>query len=127
MTRLTRLTLRLARNPEAGFADGADDRGYVLVAPLDQDERLDPVLWRDTKDRCTVRRFSPVSGESADGLLTHHDGHWRFTYDDEDEGPDEAGWKLASHQMVVGAYVTITSGGGVPLVYRITEALRLPV
>jgi hypothetical protein len=133
MTRLTRLTLRLARNPEAGFPDGSHDRGYVVMAPLDTDHRLDAGLWHKTKDRCTVHRFSPVPGESAEGLLTHRGSHWRFAWDDEDEGPDDDGWNLGTHHLEPLAYVTITSPmagsptgqGGLPLVYQVTEAVKL--
>jgi hypothetical protein len=122
MSHLTRLTLRLARNPDAGFPEGARDRGYVVIAPLDKDAHLDAELWRARKADCVVTRFSPDAEDRADGLLTHQGSHWRFAYDEDGEGPDEAGWKLASHRLEVGAYVTITNGDGEALVYQITEA-----
>jgi hypothetical protein len=133
LTRLTRLTLRLARNPDAGFPDGAPDRGYVVVAPLDGEHMLDPALWHDNKAQCTVHRFSPVSGESAQGFLTHHGSRWRFAWDDADEGPDDEGLNLATHRLEPLAYVTMTSPlagspdgtGARPLVFQITEATKL--
>jgi hypothetical protein len=125
MTRLTRLTLRLARNPDAGFPDGDDRYGYVLVAPLDGDHRLDAALWQTERAACTVRRFSPEPGESAGGLLTHRGSHWRFAWDEQDEGPDDAAWKLADHRLEPGAYLTIANGDGEALVYRVTEAVKV--
>jgi len=38
---LTRITLRLTRNPDAGFPEGDDHHGYVVVAPVDGDGKLD--------------------------------------------------------------------------------------
>ena len=67
---LTRLTLRLSRNPEAGFPEGDDSQGYVITAPLDKDGKLDADLWRAHKKACTVIRFSPEESEKADGWLT---------------------------------------------------------
>lgn len=133
MTQLTRLTLRLARNPDAGFPDGSPERGYVMIAPLDGDHRLDPILWQASKERCTVRRFSPVAGESAEGFLALRGSQWRFAWDDEDEGPDEDAWNLAAHRLEPAAYVTITSPlagsptgeGGQPLVYQVTDAVKV--
>jgi hypothetical protein len=125
MPHLARLTFRLARNPKAGYPEGADDRGYVLIAPLNKDNMLNLDLWRTRRYDCTVKRFSPVNEECADGLLTHRGSHWRFAYDEDDEGPDEAGWKLAAHRLEVGAYVTIANGDGESLVYKITDSVRL--
>src|SRR5690606_19558444 len=47
---LTRIILRLGRNPDAGYPDGADDYGYVINAPLDVNGKLDAALWRETKE-----------------------------------------------------------------------------
>lgn len=125
MSHLTRLTLRLARNPVAGYPEGANDRGYVLIAPLNGDAMLDADLWRLNRHQCTVMRFSPDDDERADGVLTHRGNQWRFAYDEDNEGPDEPGWKLASHRLEPGAYVTITSGEGQALVYKITDAVQI--
>jgi hypothetical protein len=35
MIGLTRVILRLGRNPDAGLPDGDDNYGYVIHAPLD--------------------------------------------------------------------------------------------
>ena len=68
---LTRVTLRLGRNPDAGFPDGNDNHGYVIVAPLDLEGMLDLELWRDNKASCTVNRFSPDPDEIAAYIEEH--------------------------------------------------------
>ena len=55
---LTRVVMRLGRNPDAGYPDGDEHHGYVVVAPLDKDGKLDLELWRAHKEKCTVDRFS---------------------------------------------------------------------
>jgi hypothetical protein len=121
MSGLSRLVLRLGRNPEAGFPDGDDHHGYVVVAPLTADGFLDPELWRKEKDKCTVRRFR--QGEpAADGWLRHRGADWSFWYDEEDEGPEEPAFKLAAHRLAPGEYVTIREGGGPAMVFRVAEA-----
>jgi hypothetical protein len=125
MSALTRIILRLARNPDAGFPDGDQERGYVIVAPLDPDHHLDAALWRTAKDQCTVVRFSPDPDEQADGRLLHRGQSWYFHYDEAREGPDEPVYKLADHRLEVGEYVTVREAAGDALTYRVTEAVRL--
>lgn len=122
---LTRVTLRLGRNPDAGFPDGNDNHGYVIVAPLDLEGMLDLELWRDNKASCTVNRFSPDPDEIADGWLTHRGSYWFFHYDEDREGPDEPVYRLGEHSMRVGDYLTIHEADGDDLTYKITETVRL--
>lgn len=118
---LTRVVMRLGRNPDAGFPDGDNDQGYVIVAPLDKDGRLDLDLWRANKADCTVDRFSPDPAEKADGWLTHRGSHWFFHYDEEGEGPDEPVYRLGDHTLRLGDYLTIHEADGDDLTYKITE------
>lgn len=119
MKGLTRIILRLARNP--GFPDGDDHHGYVLHAPLNADGYLDAAQWREKRVDCTVRRFHPDE-PIADGWLRHRGEQWYFWYDEEEEGPEEPAFKLGAHRLAVGEYVTITEGDGQSLTFRITEA-----
>jgi hypothetical protein len=123
MIALKRITLRLARNPEAGFPDGDNHRGYTIVAPLDADGRLDVDAWRAERKKCTVIRFSPDADERADGWLTHHGSHWSFRYDQADEGPDEPLFRLSEHKLVAGEYVSVADPDGPTLVYRIADVV----
>ncbi|MEZ5995064.1 MAG: hypothetical protein R3C25_04865 [Hyphomonadaceae bacterium] len=124
MMGLTRVILRLGRNPGAGFPDGNDDYGYVIHAPLDNNGKLDPALWREKKEQCTVRRFHPHEAAS-DGWLRHRGDNWYFWYDEEDEGPEEPLVKLGAHELRAGEYITVREGDGDVLTFRITEAARV--
>ena len=66
---LSRIVMRLARNPGTEFADGDDHRGYALVAPLTADGKLDDAAFRAAKGGCTVRHFAsdedPMEGKLA--------------------------------------------------------------
>ena len=119
MAGFTRMIVRLARNPEAGFPDGDPRYGYVIVAPLQADGHLDAAAWQAHKADCTVRRFSPDPDDTADGWLTHQGGKWRVRYDEESEGPDDSFDHLGDHRLFVGDYVTITSRGQA-LVYQVS-------
>ena len=110
---LYRVTLTLARCPE--FPDGSAGRGYEIVAPLGADGRIDAPLWRETRDRCRVRRF--WTGEpDRHGRLVHRAGGeggatWLIDYDDRRTDDDETGYRLGSHAFVVGEYVSIREAG----------------
>jgi hypothetical protein len=121
MLGLTRVILRLARNPEAGFPDGDDHYGYVVNAPLDADGCLDAALWRQLRDHCTVRRFHPLEAAS-DGWLRHRGESWFFWYDEADEGPEEPLFKVGGRRLAPGEYVTVREGDGDILTFRVAEA-----
>ncbi len=116
---LKRIVMRLARNP--GITNGDDSQGYVLVAPLDADGKIDLEAWREQREACKVERFHPDETERADGWLTHRGSQWRFHYDEDHEGPDEAGHRLGDHEFRPGGYVTIAFHGEDPLTYVITD------
>jgi hypothetical protein len=119
---LTRVVLRLGRNPDAGFPEGDDRTGYVIVAPLDREGHLDPDLWKANKERCKVIRFTPDDESDADGLLAHRGKSWFFAYDEDAEGPDEPVYRLGEHRLRLGDYVTIHEADGDDLVFKVTEA-----
>ena len=48
---LSRIVMRLARNPGTEFAGGDDHRGYALTAPLTEDGHLDAVAYAKAKGR----------------------------------------------------------------------------
>lgn len=124
MLGLTRVILRLGRNPGAGFPDGDDNYGYVIHAPLDTDFKLDPALWREKTEHCTVRRFHP-NEPIADGWLRHRGDNWYFWYDEEDEGPEEPVFKLGTHRLAPGEYITVREGDGDILTFRVADAVRV--
>lgn len=120
---LKRIIMQLARNP--GQPAGDSGQGYTLVAPLTDDGHIDLDAWRENRDACRVVRFHPDPDEHADGRLTHRGSHWYFHYDEDDEGDDEAGYRLGEHVFREGEYITIASHGETPLTYKVTDVSAL--
>ncbi len=119
---LSRIVMRLARNPGTEFAGGDDHRGYTLTAPLTGDGHLDENAFAKARAHCTVRRFAPDE-EAADGRLNRRGQRWFFDYDEEDNTDDEPVHRLGAHRFAVGEYVPVTDEDGRPLTYKVVEVL----
>jgi hypothetical protein len=117
---LSRIVMRLARNPGTEFAGGDDHRGYTLTAPLTPDGHLDEQVFVKARGRCTVRRFAPDE-DPADGRLNRRGQRWFFDYDEEETSDDEPVHRLGEHRFAVGEYVTVTDEDGRPLTYKVVE------
>jgi hypothetical protein len=117
---LSRIVMRLARNPGTEFAGGDDHRGYSLTAPLTADGHLDEAAYSKSRDACTVRRFAPDE-DPVDGRLARRGPRWFFDYDDGDSADDEPVHRLGQHRFAVGEYVTVTDEDGRPLTYKVVE------
>ena len=117
---LSRIVMRLARNPGTQFAGGDDRRGYALIAPLTADGHLDGGAYAKARDACVVRRFAPDE-DPADGRLARRGTHWFFDYEDSAAGDDEPVHRLGQHRFAVGEYVTVTDEDGRPLTYKVVE------
>lgn len=117
---LSRIVMRLARNPGTEFAGGDDHRGYALTAPLTADGLLDEQAYSKAKDACTVRRFAPDE-DAVDGRLARKGSRWFFDYDEDDAADDEPVHRLGEHRFAVGEYVTVTDEDGRPLTYKVVE------
>jgi hypothetical protein len=117
---LSRIVMRLARNPGTEFAGGDDHRGYSLIAPLTADGLLDEAAYAKARGDCTVRRFAPDE-DPADGRLARRGTRWFFDYDAGDSEDDEPVHRLGEHRFAVGEYVTVTDEDGRPLTYKVVE------
>jgi hypothetical protein len=117
---LSRIVMRLARNPGTEFADGDDHRGYSLVAPLTPDGRLDAAAYGKAKNACAVRRFAPDE-DPSDGKLVHQGQRWYFDYDNAEDTGEEPVFRLGQHRFAVGEYVSITDEEGRLLTYKVTD------
>jgi hypothetical protein len=117
---LSRIVMRLARNPGTEFADGDDHRGYAVVAPLTPDGHLDAAAYSKSAAACHVRRFAPDE-DPADGKLVHSGARWSFDYDGSDAAGEEPVFQLGQHRFAVGEYVSITDEDGRLLTYKVTE------
>lgn len=121
---LTRITLRLARNPDHGFPEGDDARGYTLTLPLDAANHIDEAGWQAARERCSVESFAPDE-DACRGRLNRRGHNWFFDYDAGDTEDDEPVFKLERHSFGVGDYVTIRDDAERMLTYRVSDAQPL--
>lgn len=121
---LSRIVMRLARNPGTEFAEGDDHRGYTLTAPLTPDGMFDEAAWSNAQDRCAVRRFAPEE-EPQEGLLRRRGDAWFFDYDADEVDDDEPLHRLGAHRFAVGEYVSVADEDGRMLTYKVTEVSDL--
>jgi hypothetical protein len=105
-----RIRLELAR--EKGHPVGSSASGYVLVAPLDANSRLDAAGWREHRDLCRVIRFRPEEPDDIGHLIRRPGGSWAFHYDVSGVIDDEAGHRLDRDRFVAGEYVAIEEDHG---------------
>ncbi|MDO8409850.1 MAG: hypothetical protein Q7S93_07295 [Phenylobacterium sp.] len=119
---LSRIVMRLARNPGTEFAGGDDHRGYALTAPLTADGYLDDEAYAKSRAECVVRRFAPDE-DAVDGRLAKRRDRWFFDYDSDDTEDDEPLHRLGEHRFVVGEYLTVTDEDGRPLTYKVMEVV----
>lgn len=112
-------SIRLQRAREPGHPEGDRDIGYVIVAPLTRDGRLDPELARAYSENCTVARFRPNADAVHGRLRRRPGGSWAFHYDFSDNTEDDdAGYRLGDHRFAPGEYVTIMEDDA-PHTYRV--------
>ena len=120
---LSRIILRLARNPGTQHSEPDDERGYTLVAPLTPDGHLDESGYERQRQDCTVRRFAPDEAAET-GRLTRHGGQWTFRYAPEDT-TEEPLFRLKDHRFRLGDYVSILDADGELLAYRVSEVTKI--
>ncbi|MGO8912137.1 MAG: hypothetical protein ACLQDM_22800 [Bradyrhizobium sp.] len=97
------IRIELAREP--GHPEGDTAVAYVIVAPLDADDRIDARLWREHREACRIARLRPNEEDALGHLVRLPDGGWAFQYDA--NVPDEVGVHLADERFVLGEYVAI--------------------
>ena len=117
---LSRIVMRLARNPGTEFADGDDHRGYALTAPLTADGKLDETAFKAAAKACAVRRFAPDE-DAEEGRLMRRGDRWFFDYDNSADADDEPVYRLGAHRFAVGEYVSVADEDGRMLTYKVTE------
>jgi hypothetical protein len=121
---LRRVRLELARDPD--HPEGSRDRGYELIAPLDDKGRIDAKAWKEIRDRSRVRRFWAGEKDEIGHIVHKPGGAWAFHYDIRgDAGHDETGFRFESHAFVPGEYVSLKEKDGVLRTFRVTSVLEL--
>ena len=117
--------IRIALAREPGHPEGDAEVAYIIVAPLDLDDRIDPKLWRAHKEACRIVRQRPGEQDKHGHLVHRPGGGWIFHYDDgETSLPDEVGYHFADERFVVGEYVSLNEGGKMHT-YRVTSVSYL--
>jgi hypothetical protein len=116
------IRIELAREP--GHPEGDTDVAYVIVAPLDADDRIDPMLWREHREACRIARLRPDKQDALGYLVHRPGGGWAFHYDAGADMPDEVGFHFADERFVSGDYVSINEGGKMHT-YRVASVSHL--
>ena len=117
---LSRIVMRLGRNPGTEFAGGDDHRGYTLVAPLTEEGLIDEAAYSKHRADCTVRRFAPDE-DAVEGRLNRRGPRWFFDYDQDNSSDDEPLHRLGQHKFAVGEYVSVADEDGRLLTYKVVE------
>jgi hypothetical protein len=112
--------VRIALAREPGHPEGDADVAYVIVAPLDTEDRIDSKLWREHRDACRIVRQRPDEQDKHGHLVHRPGGGWAFHYDHEGGLSDEFGYHFADERFVVGEYVSISDHGKMHT-YRVTS------
>ncbi len=120
---LSRIVMRLARNPGTEFAEGDDHRGYTLTAPLTPDNKLDEAAFRADEAACAVRRFAP-DDDAEEGRLVRRGEQWVFDYGALGDEAEPL-YRLGEHTFGLGDYVSVTDEDGRLLTYKVTEVAGL--
>ena len=116
------MRIELAREP--GHPEGDSAVAYVIIAPLDADDRIDPMLWRDHREACRIARLRPGQQDNHGRLVHRQGGSWAFHYDTGANTPDEVGFHFADQRFETGEYVTINEGGKMHT-YRVVSVNHL--
>lgn len=116
---LSRIVMRLARNPGTEFADGDDHRGYTLTAPLTPDGKIDEAALKTIKAGASVRHFRP-DDDAVEGKLGRRGERWFFDFGDDGEAQEPL-YRIGEHRFAVGEYVSISDEDGRLLTYKVTE------
>lgn len=118
-----RIDLELAREPAHPAGDPL--QRYVVLAPLDGDNRLDAKAWREYRQACRVVRR--MDGKTSVGHLVHGPGgQWTFHYDADGADRDELVFHLKDERLVPGEYISIVRGDG-PHPFRVTTISTLQI
>ncbi len=117
-----KIRLELAR--ESGHPEGDSEVGYIFVAPLDPDGRIDSKAWKKHHEVCRVTRLRPDRDDDVGQLVHRPSGAWAFHYGGATKLPDEVGYHFADERFVPGEYVSIHEGNAMHT-YRVTSVAHL--
>lgn len=120
--RFRQIRLELAREP--GHPEGESHIAYVIVAPLDETDKIDAETWKKHREACRVARQRPRQPDIIGHLVHRPGGSWAFQYDAAANIPDEAGYHFGDERFVQGEYVSIREEGKMHT-FRVVSVSRL--
>jgi len=121
---LRTITVNAARSK--AFAAGSIRHGYIFVAPLTSEGRIDLEAWKAHRGECFAHRFWG-DDEPRHGLLVHRAGGyggstWRFELG---AGPvldeEEYGFRFGDHVLAPGEYVSIREEDGELTTFKVVS------
>lgn len=116
---LSLIRLELARGKD--HPNGSTLRGYEMIAPLDESGHLNSAEWRKCRARCSVRRFWNGEPDRHGELVHTAGGKWAISYDPSTDLDDEPIFRLDSHFLSPGNYVSITEADHTQHTYRVVS------
>ncbi len=118
---LKHIRMELARDQD--FPQGSREHGYVLIAPLDNMDRIDAAEWKANRDRCRVTRFWGSDEHEIGHLVRKPGGAWAFHYDIHgNEDDDDTGYRFGDERFRPGEYVSIREHDGEMRTFRVITA-----
>ena len=121
---LKHIRMELARDHD--FPQGSRDHGYLLVAPLDNMDRIDAAEWKAHREQCRVTRFWGDQEHEVGHLVRKPGGAWAFHYDIHgNEDDDETGYRFGDERFRPGEYVSIREQDGEMRTFRVITAVDL--
>src|SRR5438128_834219 len=94
------IRIELAREP--GHPEGEAGVAYVIIAPLDADDRIDSTLWREHREACRIVRLRPDKQDGHGHLVHRPGGGWAVHYDTGTNMPDKVGFQFADEHFAAG-------------------------
>ncbi|WP_076861422.1 hypothetical protein [Bradyrhizobium mercantei] len=104
--------VRLERAREHDHPDGTSAIGYIIVAPLDTESRIDAETSKAHRDACRVVRQRPDEPDQLGHVVHGPNNSWRFHYDVAGAVADEAGYHFGNERFRLGEYVSVREADG---------------
>ena len=116
------IRMELARDRD--IPQGSREHGYILLAPLDNMDRIDAVEWKSNREKCRVTRFWGSDEHEVGHLVRKPGGAWAFHYDIHgNEDDDETGYRFGDERFRPGEYVSIREQDGEMRTFRVITAM----
>lgn len=108
---LRHVHLELARDQH--HPAGSGRHRYEFIAPLDAEGHIVAEAWRQTRERCRVKRVWGEEPSEVGHLVHKPGGSWAFHYDIHgDANHDDTGYRFDSHKFAPGEYVSLKEQDG---------------